>query len=157
VRERIPSGPGWVCIQNGTAFAGANSSAWQKGPICVLSALNIAELPDKSGLGPQWHISISRRGKRPRPTDIRSALRAFGMATAEEDNHHPGVARHFWLPIDPAHRVDCECKVDEEVITESDGYRWTNPRDEACRGCEYERMTGRPCLIHRLTERGGGA
>jgi hypothetical protein len=115
----------------------------------VVSSLDLAELPDGSGeVGPQWHVSISARRKRPKDSLVRLALRDFGLVGAEEDNHHPGVARHFWMAVDPARRSDCECKVTEEVITERDGYRWTNPTDAPCRGCEYERRFGRACPIH---------
>lgn len=125
-------------------------SAWLFGHVAVISALVNAELPDGSGeLGPQWHISITRKRRRPKDTDVRRALRAFGMVGAEEDNHHPGYARHFWLPVDPARRVDCECKAEETTIVEADGYRYTNPHDPAeCRGCDFQRLTGKPCPLH---------
>jgi hypothetical protein len=58
-------------------------------------------------------------------------------------------ARHFWLPCDPAHRVDCQCKTDEKNIVEPDGYTWTTPVDDSqCRGCEFQGMTGKICPIH---------
>lgn len=116
----------------------------------VISSLIKAELPDRSGIGLQWLVSVSRAaGRRPAPVDLRRALRAFGMQDAEEDNHHPGNARHFFLVVDPAHRVTCECKVDEETVVEPDGYRWQNSREPgACRGCELTAITGRPCPIH---------
>lgn len=124
-------------------------SWWSLGKVFVCSALENAELPDRSGVGPQWHISISRSGVRPSATDVAKALRAFGMVGSEEDNHQPGVARHFWLPVDPAHRVDCECKEDEDTIVEPDGYRWTNPNNgEPCRGCEFQQQFGKPCPVH---------
>lgn len=132
-------------------------SYWIRGSILVISSLVMADLPDGSGIGPQWHVSISHRGKRPQPREVERALRAFGMVGAEEDNHHPGVARHFWRPCDPAHRVDCECKVDEQTVVDADGYRWTNPHDAAdCRGCEFEKVVGKPCPVHaqRIAERG---
>ncbi len=73
------------------------------------------------------------------------------MVGAEEDNHHPGNARHFWRPLDPSHRVDCECKEDEVLVTDADGYRWTNPQDgEPCRGCDFESLTGKPCPLHTM-------
>lgn len=153
---RAPSLPGWQEVPapplSGKVLA---VRAWTRKGAVVISALEQAELPDKSGEGPQWHLSVSYKGKRPRDTDVRATLRAFDMRNAEEDNHHPGIARHFWLPVDPAHRVDCECKEDEEVITEPDGYRWTNPRpgDGPCRGCEMERLQGRPCPIHKKLTR----
>jgi len=124
-------------------------SAWRlaRGTTVISSLLN-AELPDGSGIGLQWHISISNRGERPKT--VGTVLRAFGMSDAEEDNHHPGAARHFFLPLDPAHRVDCECKETEDTIVEPDGYRWTNPKPGTgpCRGCELEAAIGKPCPIH---------
>lgn len=125
------------------------SSAWRLGSIVVLSALANAEYPDGNGAGPQWHISIGAGGKRAKPKQLRRALRAFGMVGAEQDNHHPGVARHYWRPVDPAHRVECSCKTDETVITDAaDGYSWTTPVEGDCRGCEFEQLVGKPCPLH---------
>jgi hypothetical protein len=121
----------------------------------VVSALELADYPDGSGVrGPQWHLSISGRGKhgrveRPDEKRVRQVLRDFGLEGAEEDNHHPGHARHFWLPVDLARRVTCECKETEETIVEPDGYRWTNPTDGGCRGCELEVLIAKPCPIHK--------
>lgn len=67
---------------------------------------------------------------------------------SEVDNHHPGVAVHLWLPVDPAHRVTCECKDDEQTITEPDGYTWTTPVGGPCRGCELQQLLGHPCTVH---------
>jgi hypothetical protein len=114
----------------------------------VISALEVASYPDGQGEGPQWHVSVSKGGKRPKDKELRAALRAFGMVGAEEDNHHPGVARHLWLPVDPSRRVDCECKEEEALITEPDGYKWTNPREGRCRGCAIAPLTGKPCPLH---------
>jgi hypothetical protein len=37
----------------------------------------------------------------------------------------------------------------EATIVEADGYRYTNPHDPAeCRGCDFERLTGKPCPLH---------
>lgn len=59
------------------------------------------------------------------------------------------------MPVDPARRVDCECKVTEQVVTDPDGYKWSTPTDEtACHGCDYERLMrsefgiDKPCPIH---------
>ena len=127
-----------------------DAGAYRRGKVTVITAVELAELPDGSGeIGPQWHVSISRGGRRPKPAEVARALRAFGMRGAEEDNHHPGNARHFWLPVDPARRVECECKTEEATVVEPDGYTWTNPHDEAeCRGCEFEAILGRPCPVH---------
>jgi len=103
LRERSPTGSEWsqYTVHGLAADLGTLSfSCWQSGPIRVISALEIAEYPDGVGSGPQWHISITNAGKRPKPHHVRRALRAFGMVGAEEDNHHPGNARHFWVPVE---------------------------------------------------------
>jgi hypothetical protein len=124
---------------------------WVSGPILVTSSLQTIEAPDRGPDTPQWLIGISERGKRPKPHHVRRALRAFDMTEAENDAHHPGVACHYFLVVDPARRVTCECKTTEDIIVEPDGYRWTNPKPEsgeACRGCEYARLAGSSCPIH---------
>lgn len=126
-----------------------------RGRVMVISTLDLAELPDGSGMGPQWHVSVSfgANGTR-RLTDdeLKPVLRDFGMTEAEEDNHEPGRARHFWLPVDPEHRVDCECKTTEQVHTEADGHRWSNPRNatpENCNACRVAAMgIGLACPLH---------
>lgn len=146
---------GWTRHRSPAFVPGAE--AWQRGPICVLSALTPAKAPDGSGdVIYQWHVSVSRRGKRPRPKDVARVRRSFGMLDAEEDNHHPGAARHLWMPVDASRRVDCECKATEETMVEPDGYTWTNPTAESgegCRGCDLARdmlLVGRsmPCPMH---------
>ncbi|MGB1225788.1 MAG: hypothetical protein ACPHCN_16830 [Mycobacterium sp.] len=128
--------------------------------LVALSALEIAVYPRAAdGSGPQWHVSVSsrdRKGER-RVTDKllnRTRVDFFGplAAIAEEDNHEPGMARHLWLPVDPACRVDCECN-ELEVTVDTDGHLWSNPiegmHDPArCRGCALHRITGRDCPLH---------
>lgn len=130
-------------------------SCWYRSGVMAVSALELAEAPDGKGdTIHQWHISFSGRGRRSTDVECRQALVSFGMLSAEEDNHHPGGgARHFWLPIDPARRVECECKSDEKVIVEPDGYRSTTPADGPCSGCELaaiKRTMGvaEPCPLH---------
>ena len=151
MRERRPGSGAWGHIQAWNGPGVIVGSRWTDGRLIVVSALEMAGSPVTGEPTPQWHISVSSRGRRPKPHEIRRALRALGMVGAEEDNHHPGVARHFWLPVDPAHRVGCECKAAEDTITGPDGYQWTNPKPGAgdCRGCEYEGRHGPPCPIHR--------
>lgn len=125
---------------------------FEYGGLRVLSTLDDMEAPDGSReVIPQWHVSVSRRGKRPDDADVARALRAFQMENAEEDNHHPGVARHFFMPVDPSRRVTCECKTEETVVTEPDGYRWSNDL-KACRGCDFAALTGRRCALHLRRE-----
>ena len=157
-REKLPPRE-WQPIPTPFAIRSASigASSWMLGRVAVISTLVDADLPDGSGeTGPQWHVSISASGKRAKPTEIRKALRAFGMVGAEEDNHHPGAARHFWMPVDPKRRVACECKATEVQVVDSEGYRWSNDA-ESCRGCDLERVMAkigrvRPCPIHRNDE-----
>lgn len=102
-------------------------------------------------VGPQWLVSVSRHGRgRDRPDDeqVRRVVDAFGMPAFDEDNHHPGVARHLWCPIDEQYRNQCECKLSELIVVDPDGYRWTTEADGPCRGCEYRKLTGFPCPRH---------
>lgn len=119
----------------------------------VITALETADAPDGTHEPiDQWHVSISRQARRPDDEAVERALKAFDMVGAEEDNHHPGIARHFWMPCDPVRRVECECKSTEDVIVERDGYMWTNPKPETgetCRGCDLEKEMGSPCPIHK--------
>lgn len=152
---RVPTGGDWVRVAEHRAFQSLGA-IWQSGPVRVVSSLDVAEMPDGSGeSGPQWHVSVTTKGKRPKPHHLARALKSFGMADAEEDNHHPGAARHFFLVCDPKRRVACECKATEVTVVEADGYRWTNPTPEsgeACRGCEWAETHDTPCPIHTAKE-----
>ncbi len=151
--RRPPACTGWREVHVPKLCEGVvAASAWVYGKIRVISSLNIMQMPDNPAeTGLQWHISVSRNGRRPSDVDVLKARRAFHMKAAEEDNHHPGGARHFMLVCDPARRIDCECKETEEVIVDKGGYKWTNPKDPAaCRGCAYALMTDgkKPCPLH---------
>lgn len=160
-RVRTPAGLGWLALRQVRNAPGRGPLfAWAHAPTGtqVLSELAFAELPKSGRTGPQWLISIVSKvtpePARPSAAQTKLALCAFGMLGAEEDNHHPGNARYFWLPLDPSERVECECKTDEDVIVEPDGYTWTNPKHGECRGCENEEIQAavglvRPCPIHR--------
>lgn len=152
MREQQPRGHEWRALRVPSCAwlpGTVTQSMWTDGRLSVISSLVEAELPSGNGVGPQWHVSISRcGGKRPKPAELARAQRAFRIVGWEEDNHHPGNARHYFRPVDPAERVDCECKTNETAIVDRDGYRWTNPTDEPCRGCEYWATTGAPCPIH---------
>jgi hypothetical protein len=47
----------------------------------------------------------------------------------------------------------CECKEDERTVTEADGYSWTTPYEGPCRGCEFQRLTRKPCPVHSEVRR----
>lgn len=130
----------------------SHAVVYQRGKLRVLSSITIMELPQQpeGTVGPTFHVSVSMAGAPVPDRELMRVRRDFGMLDAEEDNHHPGVARHLMMPKDPRYRVTCECKVDEEVIVTA-GIAWTNPRDatpENCRGCEAVHIHGRPCPIH---------
>lgn len=95
-----------------------------KGGVCVVSEVADARSPVDGIVIPQWLLSISRVRKQPTARDIKRALRDFGMSGAAEDIIPRGQGRHFWLPIDPAHR--------------------DRAGREGCRGCNIDSI----CPIH---------
>ena len=162
LQPRVPVGIGWRLL--GTTRdprTGAPLFGWRHAATStqVLSSLVVAELPRGGATGPQWHVSVvDRSAETPaRPSEEQTLLTrcAFDLLTAEEDNHHPGAARQFWLPVEPAERRDCECKETEVQVVDADGYRWSND-PASCRGCELERTMAavgqtRSCPLHTAT------
>jgi len=169
-RERRPrNGEGWMKAKEPVAakLGTICFSAWRRPSLAiypvrhvvVFSSLVIAQLPKSDKEDLTWHLSISALDsnlQKIRASDdiCKKVLSTFGVDYAFpllEDNHHPGLARHFFIPCNPEYRAMCDCKEDEKVVTEPDGYQWTTPRDdsEGCRGCEYDRLTGHPCVIHK--------
>lgn len=132
-------------------------SIWMRRRILAISTCVTAAAPDGSGDAiPQWHISFTNEGRRCTDEEVRQSLAAFRLTGADEDNHEPGMARHYWMPLDPARRTDCECKTTEKTVTLPDGHRWTTPVDDReCYGCKHEvemfaAGIKRPCPIHAL-------
>lgn len=78
----------------------------------------------------QISVAVSFRGRRASDWQCRRALRLAGIPeTSEEDNHFPGITRtFFWVEGVPAD-LQCECKTDETIVVEPDGYTWS--RSEA--------------------------
>lgn len=73
----------------------------------------------------EWLVSVSFSGqRRVKPEELKIFLDDFALRDFEEDNHEPGVARKFWMAVDPQYRKPCPCK-DEELVTEIDGYQWS--------------------------------
>ena len=115
-----------------------HASVWTARRLRVISALGVMRSPvnDKQSVE-TWHVSVAveRANRRATDKEIAHVRLAFGMREAEEDNHEPGMARHLFLPVDPSHRTSCECKINEEQVTEADGHRWSrvrgNERNEA--------------------------
>lgn len=122
---------------------GGLAVSYRKDQLLAISDLVYAEAPDGSGDRVwQYHVSVSRgwdsTGRllmykeridaRPTNAEVAEVARAFCLDVWEEDNHTSGLARHLWLPVDPDRRVACQCKLDEQTLTEPDGYQWQKPR-----------------------------
>jgi hypothetical protein len=91
------------------------------------------EAPDSSGdILPTWLVSVSRQGvSMPTDQDMKRVRRDFDIRQGDEDNHESGNARKLFLVVDPARRVECECKTDEALVTRPDGYRYSVKREAA--------------------------
>lgn len=125
-RKRPARGTDWRPIP--TIVTGAE--AWKLGRLAVISSVSVMEAPDASKDGVMtWLVSVSR-ADRAMVTDkeLRRVRRDFDMRRAEEDNHLDGIARDLFLVVDPARRVECECKTDETVIERPDGFKYSVPR-----------------------------
>lgn len=112
--------------------------AYGKGQLLVFVSAD--EMDFRGEKRPQHMLSVSARsrlansGGRRRATDaeIADVLRDFDMGGAEEDNHQPGYIRMFFLLADPRpgeEGVQCECKTDEQLVVEADGFRWSRTRE----------------------------
>ena len=88
----------------------------------ALVSVHFIEPPEGKGL--EHHISISHLGQRPTRQMVLATLRDFGLDGAVEDNHLPGRARHFWLPLSPSERADCDCFATEKPHDEGGGFIW---------------------------------
>lgn len=137
----------------GTSHAG---SVYQSSDgVRVISSLDVMFLPGTGDTetGPTWLISVSKNGVRCSDADLHRVSEAFEMPAFDEDNHYPGISRALFCPVDERYRSACECKVNETVVVEPDGYTWTTDPAKGCRGCDLEefgRRIGRrmPCPIH---------
>jgi len=131
-----------------------DASMWRSHDgLVVISSLNHAYLPgtQDTEIGPQWHVSVSRAPERSLVADVERVVECFGMPAFDEDNHHPGIARHLWCPVDERYRQGCECKLTEQLIVDGD-YQWTTDVTAECRGCQYQKLFGPPCPIHQRAE-----
>lgn len=122
-----PANPTWKRVNVPKA---PHIEFWQRGDVWVGSELSIMQAPDGSGDDlPQWLVSVSEFGRQ-RPSDqtMQRVRHDFDMAEAEEDNHADGATRSLFLVVDPARRVDCECKADEQLVTRADGYQFSRKK-----------------------------
>ena len=90
-------------------------------------AISAVEVPNieagSEPLGPEYHLSISKSGKRCSSGDAQWVLKQFGMEGATEDNHVPhGFVRNFWKPVAESKiGYECPCIDNEPAIKEDKG------------------------------------
>lgn len=136
VKPKRPIGSGWAressaalqAIMHATAMA-TTSEAWHHGEsgIQVFSAVEVAREPGQPNLGPEYHLSVSKRGGTgPRRTTAAEALwclAQFDLVDAKEDNHVPsGTVRNFWRPVaDRLSGYECPCADSEPAVREDKG------------------------------------
>lgn len=127
-RAPIPKGNAWA-FRGCFTVDGELLHHWANGTIVALASwyAGVASHHTKIVV-PTRHLSISDGGRRASDDVIRGVLADFDFEGAEEDNHSPGLARHFWLDDGRALQPECECKSTEETIVEPDGYRWQRER-----------------------------
>jgi len=72
----------------------------------------------------EWLVSFSHISRRRLTNEeMKRVIKDWGIEQFEEDNHESGIARKFWLAVDPSYRKPCPCK-DEEQVIEGD-YVWS--------------------------------
>ncbi|MEM1153092.1 MAG: hypothetical protein AAGI44_03070 [Pseudomonadota bacterium] len=133
IGPRAPKGDGWeaIAIPSAMPDMGYPIKAWYYEPqhLCVLSAVEVANEPGELELGPEYHLSISKRPPgSPRPlrctrNEARFVLKAFDLLDAKEDNHVPsGSVRNYWRPVaDKYVGHECPCVDEEPAIVEDKG------------------------------------
>ena len=132
IKPKRPTISGWVQTATPPAWVslGYEIEAWfhPDSRLCVFSAVEVAKDEDGIDRGPEYHISISKDGrKRCSSYEAQQVLKQFGLAGAEEDNHVPhGIVRNFWRPVaDNLVGLECVCKKTEPAIVEDRGdYVW---------------------------------
>lgn len=120
IQPKQPISPAWIkkgrCIDSDFAHCG-----WYH-PTYKLTVISAVEVPDKD-IGAEYHVSVSKNGRRCSAVEAQFAIVQFGMQDAIEDNHS-GIIRSFWMPVaDDKKGIDCECKDSETPVTQGD-FTW---------------------------------
>jgi hypothetical protein len=132
IQPKTPLFDGWIELPSPPQFVtmGYDAKVFQhpETGMSVISAVEVVEVePGSEHLGPEYHISISKRGQRCDLKEARLVLQQFGLEDAEEDNHVPnGKVRNFWRPVaDRLSGYQCPCKDNEPAMREDKGdYVW---------------------------------
>lgn len=113
---------------NITALTDTRTVVYSRGALRVLSSAETAEY--HGIVCPHNHVSVSVDpvyDRRPTDGEMDFVRDHFDMVDAEEDNHHPGRIRNLFLPLHLPRGTTgvCDCKADEEQVTEEDGFVWS--------------------------------
>lgn len=128
-QAKRPKGDAWRFYRQFHAH-GFPVDIWLCGDLSVCSSREPLEDKRTGLVLPTFQVSVSKNRARPDDEAVRSALADFDMEGADEDNHSPGIARHFWLIDDGrTKQPECECKETEETIVEPDGFKWQKERN----------------------------
>lgn len=129
-----PKGEGWRKVttlfleQNSDEVGIAPMVCWSH-PLSMTSVMSSTHwVTDDGDPHWEWHVSVSGHRRTgyapPSRMGLNKALVDFGMLGADEDNHLPGVARHFWLNVGQTTQAPCDCKATEKPHDEGDGFIW---------------------------------
>jgi hypothetical protein len=134
--HRVPATPNvgtrWRLTNQG--IAGLRGYVFLGHGLMVVSSTMDAEY--RGLVGPHNHVSASIFSRAPKEQRRISdewldlVRRDFDMEDAEEDNHSSGIGRHLFLPLWLPRGTTgiCECKADEAIIVEPDGYIYSAPK-----------------------------
>lgn len=123
VRPKKPNKKQWICrgLAPTLATLGYPGFIWfhRDRQLQVISAVENTD----EGVGPMYHVSVSRNRKRCSRADAKMVLKHFDMEDADEDNHVPGgVVRNFFKPVaDHLSGYECPCKETEPKMVEDKG------------------------------------
>lgn len=124
IQQLAPEGKSWIKYLE-APIDGYIAHVWKHSTsdLMVFSSVEVAQ----EEIGPEYHLSVSKNGRRCTSDEANWALRCFKMEGAYEDNHVPfGVVRNFWKPV--AERligIDCPCESSETAFKEDKGdYIW---------------------------------
>lgn len=119
----LPVDPSW-----NSGYPHALWICYQRGLFVVSAVEKVQPAPGEEDVGPEYHLSISRRDPRHgiarcSSSDARWVLAQFDLEDATEDNHVPGgKVRNFWRPVaDRFSGIICPCQDEEPAMREDRG------------------------------------